>query len=154
VSPGRIGDRSGSTVRAGTPWIFRVMVTLSLEARGVKPPAMAFSTVMFEADSGALPEEVRTSAHSTSFHVACLVLTLLPAVYPTEELGHIVEHAVTVVSAPAGLAGVAVLVLAPEAMGELQAALRNRLQRAVNIALGSVLATIGLTVPAVLVSAC
>ena len=55
--------------------------------------------------------------------------------------------------APPGLVGVivAVLVLAPEAMGALQAALRNRLQRAVNIALGSVLATIGLTIPAVLV---
>jgi Ca2+:H+ antiporter len=35
-------------------------------------------------------------------------------------------------------------------MGALQAAVRNRLQRAVNIALGSVLATIGLTIPAVL----
>ena len=52
-----------------------------------------------------------------------------------------------------GLVGVivAVLVLAPEAMGALQATMRNRLQRAVNIALGSVLATIGLTIPAVLV---
>src|SRR5215213_1686433 len=49
VSPGRIGDRSGSVLRVGTPWIFRVMVTLSFAARGVKPPAMAmaFSTVMF-----------------------------------------------------------------------------------------------------------
>jgi Ca2+:H+ antiporter len=36
-------------------------------------------------------------------------------------------------------------------MGALQAALRNRLQRAVNISLGSVLATIGLTIPGVLV---
>ena len=81
------------------------------------------------------------------------LLTLLPAVYLTEELGHIVEHAVKAMSAPQGLVGVivAVLVLAPEAMGALQAALRNRLQRAVNIALGSVLATIGLTIPAVLI---
>jgi Ca2+:H+ antiporter len=82
-----------------------------------------------------------------------LLLTLLPALYLTEELGHIVDHAVKAMSAPAALAGVivAVLVLAPEAMGALQAALQNRLQRAVNIALGSVLATIGLTIPAVLV---
>ena len=55
--------------------------------------------------------------------------------------------------APVSLVGVivAVLVLAPEAMGALQATLQNRLQRAVNISLGSVLATIGLTIPAVLV---
>jgi len=41
-------------------------------------------------------------------------------------------------------------VLTPEAIGAVKAALANRLQRAVNIFLGSVMATIGLTVPAVL----
>ena len=56
-----------------------------------------------------------------SFHTACLVLTLVPAVYLTEELGHIVEHAVKAMSAPAGLAGVivAVLVLAPGGDGRV-----------------------------------
>jgi Ca2+:H+ antiporter len=110
-----------------------------------------------EADGSALPEAppeaAHASAHPIAFHTVGLLLTLLPAVYLTEELGHIVDHAVKAMSAPAALAGVivAVLVLAPEAMGALQAALRNRLQRAVNIALGSVLATIGLTIPAVLI---
>ena len=48
VSPGRSGSRSGTVQAGGTPLILRVTVTLSLEARGVKPPAMAiaFSTVM------------------------------------------------------------------------------------------------------------
>ena len=111
----------------------------------------------FEADSSALPEAPlepeHGSAHPVAYHTAFLLLTLAPAVYLTEELGHIVEHAVKAMNAPPALAGVivAVLVLAPEAMGALQAALRNRLQRAVNISLGSVLATIGLTIPAVLV---
>ena len=110
-----------------------------------------------EADGSALPEAPPEAAHAganpIAFHTVGLLLTLLPAVYLTEELGHIVDHAVKAMSAPAALAGVivAVLVLAPEAMGALQAALQNRLQRAVNIALGSVLATIGLTIPAVLV---
>jgi Ca2+:H+ antiporter len=110
-----------------------------------------------EADTSALPEAppeaAHAGAHPIAFHTVALLLTLLPAVYLTEELGHIVDHAVKAMSAPAALAGVivAVLVLAPEAMGALQAALRNRLQRAVNIALGSVLATIGLTIPAVLI---
>ena len=45
---------------------------------------------------------------------------------------------------------VATLVLSPEALGAVRAALANRLQRAVNIALRSVAATIGLTIPAVL----
>ncbi len=49
-----------------------------------------------------------------------------------------------------GGAIIAALVLAPEGMGAIEAALHNQLQRSVNILLGSVLATIGLTVPAVL----
>lgn len=108
-----------------------------------------------EADTSALPEAPPDSPHASpiAFHSAGLALTLLPVVYLTEELGHIVDAAVKAAGAPGGLVGVivAVLVLAPEAMGALQATLQNRLQRAVNIALGSVLATIGLTIPAVLV---
>jgi Ca2+:H+ antiporter len=42
------------------------------------------------------------------------------------------------------------LVLAPEGLGAIRASLGNQLQRSVNILLGSVLATIGLTIPAVL----
>jgi Ca2+:H+ antiporter len=42
------------------------------------------------------------------------------------------------------------LVLAPEGLGAIRATLNNQLQRSVNILLGSVLATIGLTIPAVL----
>jgi Ca2+:H+ antiporter len=42
------------------------------------------------------------------------------------------------------------LVLAPEGLTALHAALDNQLQRAVNVCLGSALATIGLTIPAVL----
>jgi Ca2+:H+ antiporter len=45
---------------------------------------------------------------------------------------------------------IAMLVLAPESFGAVRAALANDLQRSVNILLGSVLATIGLTIPAVL----
>ena len=44
----------------------------------------------------------------------------------------------------------AALVLAPEGLGAIRATLNNHLQRSVNILLGSVLATIGLTIPAVL----
>jgi Ca2+:H+ antiporter len=43
-----------------------------------------------------------------------------------------------------------VLVLSSEGLTALHAALDNQLQRAVNVCLGSALATIGLTIPAVL----
>jgi len=46
---------------------------------------------------------------------------------------------------------IAVLVATPEAIGAVQAARANQLQRSVNIFLGSVLATIGLTIPTMIV---
>ncbi len=45
---------------------------------------------------------------------------------------------------------VAILVLSPEGLAALAAARANKIQRVMNISLGSGLATIGLTIPAVL----
>jgi Ca2+:H+ antiporter len=45
---------------------------------------------------------------------------------------------------------VAVLVATPEAISAVRAAMANHLQRSINIFLGSVLSTIGITVPAML----
>ena len=69
-------------------------------------------------------------SYSIAYHMTCLLLTLAPAVYLTEQLGHIVEHTVKMANAPLGLVGVivAVLVLAPEVMGAMHATMRNRLQ--------------------------
>ena len=53
--------------------------------------------------------------------------------------------------APLGAIFIALLVSTPESIGAVKAALDNQMQRAVNIFLGSVLATIGLTIPSVLV---
>jgi Ca2+:H+ antiporter len=54
--------------------------------------------------------------------------------------------------APVALGGfiMAVLVLTPESIAAIRAAHANRLQRSVNILLGSVLASIGLTIPLVI----
>ncbi|MFZ0057339.1 MAG: ionic transporter y4hA, partial [Pseudolabrys sp.] len=46
---------------------------------------------------------------------------------------------------------IAALVLLPESLAAVRAALGNRLQTSLNLALGSALATIGLTIPAVAV---
>ena len=43
------------------------------------------------------------------------------------------------------------MVLTPEGFGAIEATVSNRLQRVMNILLGSVLATLALTIPAVLV---
>jgi|FEC22Drversion2_1045045.scaffolds.fasta_scaffold00031_105 Ca2+:H+ antiporter len=92
------------------------------------------------------------AARSTGYHVLLLLLAILPVIVLTEQLAHIVQDGIRAAGAPMALGGVvvAILVLSPESMGALKAAVANRLQRSVNIALGSALATIGLTIPSVL----
>jgi Ca2+:H+ antiporter len=89
---------------------------------------------------------------STPYHAVFLFLTILPVVLLSKKLAAFVDHLTETLGAPVALGGliVAVLVLSPEGLSALRAAMGNQLQRAVNILLGSALATIGLTVPAVL----
>lgn len=62
-----------------------------------------------------------------------------------------IEIGVAAIGAPGSVVGVivAILVLLPESVAAIQAARADRLQRSINLALGSSLATIGLTFPAV-----
>jgi len=86
-------------------------------------------------------------------HVTLLLAYMLPLVFLTEQLAQPIDYLVEVAHAPAALGGaiIAMMVATPEAVGAVQAARANQLQRSVNIFLGSVLATIGLTVPTMLV---
>jgi Ca2+:H+ antiporter len=81
-----------------------------------------------------------------------LLITLLTVVALAEFLAVIVDFGIVDLDLPDALGGIliAVLVLSPEALSAFRAALDNHLQRAVNVCLGSALATIGLTIPAVL----
>lgn len=89
---------------------------------------------------------------SVYYHAVFLVLTMLPIVLLAKTLAILLDYEIAVLGAPPALRGVlvAILVLTPEALAAFKAALADRLQRAVNICLGSALATISLTVPAVL----
>ncbi len=89
---------------------------------------------------------------STPFHVLLLLAYMGPLVILTRQLAVPIDFTIGELGAPVALAGfvIAALVLAPESMGAVRAALANDLQRSVNILLGSVLATIALTIPAVL----
>ena len=89
---------------------------------------------------------------SLGFHIGMLLLTLLPVVLLSEYLAIIVDFGIEDLDLPDALGGVliAILVLSPEGLTAFHAALVNQLQRAVNVCLGSALATIGLTIPAVL----
>ena len=89
---------------------------------------------------------------SVQYHALMLVLTLVPAVLLSKKLAVLVDFGIATWSLPVALGGIVIacLVLAPEALAAVHSARQNYLQRAVNICLGSALATIGLTVPAVL----
>ncbi len=93
-----------------------------------------------------------SGSRSVGYHAVLLIITLIPAVLLSKKLAILVEFGVTSWALPAALGGIviAALVLAPEALAALASARQNYLQRAVNICLGSGLATIGLTVPAAL----
>jgi len=89
------------------------------------------------------------------YHIAGLLLTMLPLVLMSKKFAIYIDFGIAQIGAPVALGGffVAIMILTPEALAALAAARHNQLQRAVNICLGSALATIGLTVPAVLFAA-
>lgn len=86
------------------------------------------------------------------YHCFGLVAALLPIIFLSKTLALYVNYGLAVSGAPIALGGflVAAIILTPEGMSAVQAAHANQLQRSVNITLGSALATISLTVPAVL----
>jgi Ca2+:H+ antiporter len=80
-----------------------------------------------------------------------LVVSLVAVVGLAKALTPTVEFGVARLGLPKEVVGIviAALVLLPEGLAALRAARANRLQTSLNLALGSSLATIGLTIPAV-----
>src|SRR5438132_2150026 len=89
---------------------------------------------------------------STPSHAWLLGIYLIAVVLMAEKFAIPLDNSVERFGIPQAFGGalIAALVLAPEGLGAIRATLNNHLQRSVNILLGSVLATIGLTIPAVL----
>ena len=87
--------------------------------------------------------------------VALLLLAVLAVVLLAKKFSVVVDVVTAKIGAPTAFAGllVAVLVLLPESVAAISAARKNDLQKSINLALGSSIATIGLTVPAVAVAA-
>jgi Ca2+:H+ antiporter len=85
-----------------------------------------------------------------------LLVSLLAVVLLAKKFSLVVDAATAAIGAPPAFAGVvvALLILLPESVAALSAARKDDLQKSINLALGSSLATIGLTVPAVAVAAC
>ncbi|MGZ2402927.1 calcium:proton antiporter [Rhizobium ruizarguesonis] len=80
-----------------------------------------------------------------------LVLALLAVVLLAKLLSDALDRAVDAVGLPQAVVGVVIagVILLPEAIAAIKAALFNRLQNSINLVLGSALASIGMTVPVV-----
>lgn len=108
-------------------------------------------------EAGEVKEEKAEKAHlsgrPTWYHAGLLVAYGVPLVMLAKQMSAPLEAMVARLGAPVALSGfiMAILVLTPESIAAVRAALANRLQRSVNILLGSVLASIGLTIPLVIV---
>jgi len=99
------------------------------------------------------------AAHASSrtliLSMILLLVSLLAVVLLAKKFSLVVDAGAAAIGAPPAFAGilVALLILLPESVAAIAAARKNDLQKSINLALGSSLATIGLTIPAVAVVA-
>jgi Ca2+:H+ antiporter len=91
------------------------------------------------------------SANAAILSAVLLLLCLGAVVLLAKTLASTIEAAVDAAGAPKAVVGVviAAIVLLPESLAALRAARADRLQTSLNLALGSAIASIGLTIPAV-----
>jgi Ca2+:H+ antiporter len=104
------------------------------------------------------PEEAhhtRPSVNTTLASAGLMLVALFGVVMMGKALAPTIEELVAAIGAPRELVGViiATIVLLPEGLAAVRAARADRLQDSLNLALGSALASIGLTIPAVAVVA-
>jgi len=105
--------------------------------------------------AGVTNGEMSTSNRMLALSAVLLLVSLLAVVLLAKKFSLVVDFATAQIGAPPAFAGVlvALLILLPESVAAIAAARKNDLQKSINLALGSSLATIGLTIPAVAVAA-
>jgi Ca2+:H+ antiporter len=135
--------------------IFLVVVSLLLYAIFLLIQTMRHRGYFLESKDAAVVESsphASLPVRSTAFHTTMLLLYLISVILMAEKFAIPLDNSIEKFGMPQEFGGaiIAALVLTPEGIGAIRATLRNELQRSINILLGSVLATIGLTIPAVL----
>jgi Ca2+:H+ antiporter len=135
--------------------IFLVLVSISLYGIFLLIQTMRHRGYFMESKRAIMaPDSVDHPLHvqSTAFHAPMLVLYLIVVILLAEKFAIPLDNSIEKFGMPQEFGGaiIAALVLTPEGIGAIRADLRNQLQRSINLLFGSVLATIGLTIPAVL----
>ncbi len=131
----------------------------SLFVQPVSPPAAGASPAT-AASAGAAPAvSTASAAHSAVARgellgrAVLLIVTVLPIVLLSHDLGVLVDLGIEATGAPVALSGVviAIIVFTPEAVTAIRASLADQNQRAFNLGLGAFVSTVGLTIPVILV---
>ncbi|RJL25212.1 ionic transporter y4hA [Bailinhaonella thermotolerans] len=105
---------------------------------------------VIDADDHAVPPSGRTALAS----LGLLLVALVAVVGLAKVESPAIESAVSAAGLPHAVVGVviALLVLLPESIAAVRAARRDRVQTSLNLALGSAMASIGLTIPTIAVA--
>jgi Ca2+:H+ antiporter len=133
---------------------FVSIVTLVLYAVFLYTQTIRHRDYFINQAEGEAVGEPRLSNRMLALSFALLLLSLLAVVLLAKKFSATVDTVTAMIGAPPAFAGVivALLILLPESVAAVGAR-KNDLQKSINLALGSSLATIGLTVPAVAVVA-
>ncbi|MEU2391242.1 ionic transporter y4hA [Streptomyces sp. NPDC007369] len=101
--------------------------------------------------AGAEEHAAPPSARAASISLALLFVALVAVVGDAKAVSPSIEAGVAVAGLPQAVVGVviALLVLLPETLAAVRAARRDRVQTSLNLAYGSSIASIGLTIPAI-----
>ncbi len=99
--------------------------------------------------------ESHASPRTIAISAVLLVVSLVAVVLLAKSFSVVVDAGAVAIGAPPAFSGivVALLVLLPESVAAISAARHNQLQKSINLSLGSALATISLTIPAVALAA-
>jgi Ca2+:H+ antiporter len=127
------------------------LVTLMLYGVFLYTQTIRHSDYFVKGGAGAAAETSSLSNRMLALSIALLLVCLLAVVLLAKKFSLMVDVVTAMIGAPPALAGVlvALLILLPEGVTAIAAARNNDLQKSINLALGSSLATIGLTIPAV-----
>ena len=134
---------------------FVSVVTLILYAVFLYTQTIRHRDYFINQAEGEAAGESRLSNRMLLLSIALLLVSLFAVVLLAKKFSASVDIVTAKIGAPPAFAGVivAILILLPESVAAVGAARKNDLQKSINLALGSSLATIGLTVPAVAVVA-
>ncbi|NXY94170.1 ionic transporter y4hA [Streptomyces sp. BR123] len=113
-----------------------------------------FLPVVTGTDRGDDRHAAPPTARAALISLGLLLVSLVAVVGNAKAVSPTIESAVTEAGLPQAVVGVviALLVLLPETLAAVRAASRDRVQTSLNLAYGSALASIGLTIPAIAVA--